>query len=139
MGVRRLFFLPLFFGVAHPFVRSVESTFSTWLDSLMAAIDPLFPAPPTFAKLPPTAVPPARINLEKVASSSSTNGRPSADTQPVPWAGDCRWAKLVETKRATAEDWYQDVRAIELEVEDVEENDRKRLYVSIDLSQEAVD
>jgi hypothetical protein len=114
---------------ANSVLNSVESTFPAWLDSYMTAIDPLFPPPADFTKLPLTAVPPARVKLEKVSSFSSPNDIAPFETQPIPWDDDCRWAKLVETTRATAEDWYQDVRAIELEVEDVEESDRTRLCV----------
>ncbi|BGP19975.1 hypothetical protein JCM10213_006752 [Rhodosporidiobolus nylandii] len=111
----------------------VESTFPQWLDSFMAAIDPLLPPPPSFTKLPLTSVPPARIRLEKVASSSAASAPAGAGEAPVPWAEDCRWAKLVENRRVTAEDWYQDVRAVELEVEGVEENERIRLYSAGDV------
>ncbi|GAA5858680.1 hypothetical protein JCM8547_001418 [Rhodosporidiobolus lusitaniae] len=111
----------------------IESTFPEWLNSLMTAIDPLFPAPANFTKVPPIAMLPARIRLAKVASSTSNGTSPTADAQAVPWSDDCRWARLVETKRVTAEDWYQDVRAIELEVEDAEENERQRLYTAGDV------
>ncbi|GAA5905511.1 hypothetical protein JCM6882_004772 [Rhodosporidiobolus microsporus] len=111
----------------------VESTFPQWLDSFMSAIDPLFPPLPGFTKLSPTAVPPSRIRLEKVGSSTASNGLATAEKAPVPWSEDCRWAKLARIERVTAEDWYQDVREIELEVEDVEENERTRLYTAGDV------
>ncbi|GAA6005265.1 NAPDH-dependent diflavin reductase [Rhodotorula paludigena] len=111
----------------------VESTFPGWLDTFFAAVDPLHPPAPGFVPLPPTALPPARIRLEKVASPSSSSARARADDAPLLWTDDARWARLVKNERVTAEDWYQDVREIELELEDVEENERTRLYQAGDV------
>ncbi|GAA5935527.1 hypothetical protein JCM1841_003704 [Sporobolomyces salmonicolor] len=105
----------------------VESTFPTWLDDLFAAIDPLFPPPPGFIKLPLSAVPLPRIRLEKAPSCSRV------EMAPVPWAEDARWAKVVENRRATAEGWYQDVRNFEVELVDVEPDERTRLYTAGDV------
>ncbi|GAA5973567.1 hypothetical protein JCM21900_005453 [Sporobolomyces salmonicolor] len=105
----------------------VESTFPTWLDDLFAAIDPLFPPPPGFIKLPLSAVPPPRIKLEKAPSCSRV------EMAPVPWAEDARWAKVVENRRATAEGWYQDVRNFEVELVDIEPDERTRLYAAGDV------
>lgn len=56
--------------------------------------------------------------------------RARADDAPLLWTEDARWARLVKNERVTAEDWYQDVREIELEIEGVEEDERTRLCVS---------
>jgi hypothetical protein len=39
------------------------------------------------------------------------------------WASDCKWAKLVKNERVTRGDWWQDVREIEIEVEDGDSNE----------------
>ncbi|GAA5973540.1 hypothetical protein JCM11641_007108 [Rhodosporidiobolus odoratus] len=111
----------------------IESTLPKWLDSLLAAIDPLYPPPSGFAKLPQNAVSPARVRLEKVAASTAANGSATVDKNPVPWAEDCRWSRLVENRRVTADDWYQDVRAVELEIEGIDESERAQLYTAGDV------
>ncbi|GAA5989837.1 hypothetical protein JCM10908_002340 [Rhodotorula pacifica] len=121
----------------------VESTFPGWLDDLVACIDPLYPAAPGFAPLPATARPPARVRLEKVASTSQQNdaaGVPATNghQQTTPngallWTDDARWARLVKNERVTASDWYQDVREIELEIEGVDTDERNRLYAAGDV------
>ncbi|GAA5923352.1 hypothetical protein JCM3775_007512 [Rhodotorula graminis] len=112
----------------------VESTFPDWLDRFFTAIDPLFAPPPGFTKLPLTATPPPRARLDKVASpSSSTATPPTADSAPLLWTDDARWARLVRNDRVTREDWYQDVREVELEVEGVEPSERNRLYTAGDV------
>lgn len=93
----------------------------------MASIDPLFPPEPGFTSHPLDTVPPARIRLEKVASTSAANGQ--TEQAPLLWTEDASWAKLVKNERVTAEDWYQDVREVELELEGVQDSERTRLYV----------
>lgn len=114
----------------------MESTFPGWLDELMSAIDPLFPPSADFVPLAATARPPARVRLEKVAStsqqrdcSSSVNGAsaPLPTNGALLWTDDARWARLVKNERVTAPEWYQDVREIELEIEGVDPDERNRL------------
>lgn len=106
---------------------SVESTFPGWLDQLMASIDPLFPPEAGFTSHALDTVPPPRIRLEKVGSTSAANGH--TEQAPLLWTEDASWAKLVRNERVTAEDWYQDVREVELELEGVQDSERTRLYV----------
>lgn len=104
----------------------MESTFPGWLDELMSAIDPLFPPSADFVPLAATARPPARVRLEKVASTSQQ--RDSSDVNGgLLWTDDARWARLVKNVRVTAPEWYQDVREIELEIEGVDPDERNRL------------
>ncbi|GAA6017924.1 hypothetical protein JCM8202_006200 [Rhodotorula sphaerocarpa] len=117
----------------------VESTFPGWLDELMRAIDPLFAPAPGFAPLPATARPPARVRLEKIASTSQNklggwaNGLDNSPNAALLWSDDARWARLVKNERVTREDWYQDVREIELELEGVTPEERDRLYSAGDV------
>ncbi|GAA5862718.1 hypothetical protein JCM3774_001895 [Rhodotorula dairenensis] len=122
----------------------VESTFPGWLDELMSTIDPLYPRAPGFVPLAATARPPARVRLEKVASTSqqqqqqqqqqgANNGTDAAANAALLWTDDARWARLIKNERVTAPDWYQDVREIELEVEGVDPDERKRLYAAGDV------
>ncbi|KWU44309.1 riboflavin synthase domain-like protein [Rhodotorula sp. JG-1b] len=120
----------------------VESTFPGWLDELMSAIDPLFPPSADFVPLAATARPPARVRLEKVASTSQQRDSSSAvngASTPLPtngallWTDDARWARLVKNDRVTAPEWYQDVREIELEIEGVDPDERNRLYAAGDV------
>ncbi|GAA5853371.1 hypothetical protein JCM9279_005769 [Rhodotorula babjevae] len=110
----------------------VESTFPDWLDRFFTAIDPLFAPRPGFTKLPLTATPPARARLDKVGSPFSS-APPTADSAPLLWSDDARWARLVRNERVTSEGWYQDVREVELEVEGVEPSERNRLYAAGDV------
>jgi hypothetical protein len=91
---------------------SVESTFPGWLDEFYTAIDPLAPTIAGLGQLSISGVPPARIQLEKVSGDTL-----KVDPAPPPWASDVRWAKLRDIERTTAPGWYQDVRAVELEIE----------------------
>lgn len=99
----------------------------------MSTIDPLYPPAAGFTPLAATARPPARVRLEKVASTSQRPGADqstAADNAALLWTDDARWARMVKNERVTAPDWYQDVREIELEVEGVNSDERKRLYAS---------
>lgn len=91
----------------------------------MTSIDPLFPPAPNFRALPTEAVPPPRIRLEKAMSSSAAKGH--IDQSPLLWTEDASWARLVKNERVTTEDWYQDVREVELELEGVQDSERTRL------------
>lgn len=103
----------------------------------MRAIDPLFAPAPGFAPLPATARPPARVRLEKIASTSQNklggwaNGLDNSPNAALLWSDDARWARLVKNERVTREDWYQDVREIELELEGVTPEERDRLYACL--------
>lgn len=119
---------------ADTWTHRVESTFPGWLDELMQAIDPLFPPSADFVPLAATARPPARVRLEKVASTSQQrDGSVNGTSAPLPkngallWTDDARWARLVQNDRVTAPEWYQDVREIELEIEGVDADERNRL------------
>lgn len=93
-------------------IHRVESTFPGWLDELYKTIDPLTPAIDSLGQLSLSDVPPARIQLDKV-----TDNKQQVNPIPPPWASDVRWAKLRDIERTTAPGWYQDVRAVELEIE----------------------
>ncbi|KAM0793619.1 hypothetical protein ACM66B_001052 [Microbotryomycetes sp. NB124-2] len=91
----------------------VESTFPQWMDSLFASIDNLCPLPKHVQKIPEHQVPPARIKMTRLAD-------PQAVTRTrLMWASDARWATIVENKRVTAQDWFQDVRNFELRLKDI--------------------
>ncbi|KDE06917.1 hypothetical protein MVLG_02805 [Microbotryum lychnidis-dioicae p1A1 Lamole] len=89
----------------------VESTFPSWLERFYQAIDPLFAPAPHFKPLSIDDVPPPRIRLTKV----NPNHEHAVSKEALSWANDARWAKVVEIKRTTPEDWFQDVRKFEVE------------------------
>ncbi|SCV67968.1 BQ2448_89 [Microbotryum intermedium] len=90
----------------------VESTFPSWLERFYEAIDPLFPPAPHFRPLSIDDVPPPRIRLTKVTTSSHEH---AVLNEALPWANDARWAKVVHNMRTTPDDWFQDVRRVEVE------------------------
>ncbi|SCZ91319.1 BZ3500_MvSof-1268-A1-R1_Chr1-2g01331 [Microbotryum saponariae] len=93
-------------------VWGVESTFPSWLERFYQAIDPLFAPAPHFKPLSIDDVPPPRIRLTKV---NPNHEHAVSSEEALPWANDARWAKVVEIKRTTPEDWFQDVRKLEVE------------------------
>ena len=97
------------------------------------------PVSDTFEPQPPTSMPLPIFTLDYVAPSldtlslsgartgpvaepapsrvvDETNGVASSSTKPDDWM----WATLTRNKRVTKEGWYQDVREIELDIEDDE-------------------
>ncbi|KAK4055080.1 NAPDH-dependent diflavin reductase [Microbotryomycetes sp. JL201] len=91
----------------------VESTFPQWMDQLFAKIDNLHPLPQGVQPTPEHETPPARVRMRRIADQ-----RAAKRTRPM-WAGDARWARIGENARVTAQDWFQDVRSLELRIEDV--------------------
>ncbi|GAA6019501.1 hypothetical protein JCM11491_000979 [Sporobolomyces phaffii] len=109
----------------------VESTFPQWAKRLFEQLEFAYPPPPGFEPMSDDFLPPPSIVLEP-SSSSLTNaaracsgGESSSDPGFRPresgWATDCRWATLVRNERTTSLDWWQDVREIEIAVDDSEE------------------
>lgn len=99
----------------------------------MGAMLPLLDPPPpiTLKPAPITALPPPLYHLDMVPPSTTlsvtdSNGHATAETKQV---GDSLeddddvlepgwlWTKLKRNKRVTAEGWFQDVREIQLEME----------------------
>lgn len=102
------------FSHADRFGNSVESTFPTWLEKLYQSIDHLFPAAPGFTVLSPDTLPPPRIRLTPSNSIASGSKDPPA---LYPWTEDGGWATVKRLERFTGEDWFQDVRNLQLEIE----------------------
>ena len=93
----------------------IESTFPTWLEKLFESIDPLFPTAPGFTVLSPDTLSPPRIRL---TPSNSPIASGSKDPPPLyPWTKDGGWATVKRLERFTGEEWFQDVRNLELEIE----------------------
>jgi len=121
---------------------SIEETLLSWLEQTIDLMLPYLPPPsPNFTSSPPTVLPPPIYALEPVSEPNidclslkaltnghtPTNGHaPSqaaptrttdpggSETKPDDWI----WARLTRNKRVTPEDWRQNVREIELELED---------------------
>ena len=116
----------------------IEETFGPWLQQTINLMLPHLPPPPSdFAERPVTALPPPiytldpEPSLENLSLNDSVNGDYKAtmvkqkdlarsvvpnETKPDDWV----WARLTRNKRVTKADWWQDVREIELEIEDAD-------------------
>jgi len=112
-------------------VASVESTFPQWSKQLFEQLQNLYPPSPDFLPLPDDSLPPSTVLLESVsttpadqATGTSTHERMEIE---VKWASDCKWARLIKNERVTKKGWWQDVREIEIEVEDDETVEEEQL------------
>lgn len=96
----------------------IESTFPEWLDKFFETIEKIAPSPPpeTMPRLE-NAIPPPRIRLQPVSPASIGSG---STIDPIAWAPDVRWAKIKKIERVTGEEWFQDVRSIDLSFEEAE-------------------
>lgn len=124
---------------------SLEETFRPWLQQTLDAMLPLLPTIAGFVEpIPSTSLPPPLYAMDYQQPLNGTfdklklysngvdtptppqsaparkgdqdNGHGSQPLKPDDWI----WANLVKNRRVTAEDWWQDVREIELELEDEE-------------------
>lgn len=85
----------------------------------MIAIDPLFPAPPSFIPLPACSVPPPRIQLLPLTPQASGSKLSSLNSIGLRnWADDTVGATVTRLERATGKDWFQDVEHLELQIDD---------------------
>ncbi|GAA5943020.1 NAPDH-dependent diflavin reductase [Sporobolomyces koalae] len=95
----------------------VESTFPQWSDELFAQLERLYPCPQGFVPLSAQALPPPTI-----ATSPPIAGLDVASSdlseQSLGWTDDCVWATLTKNDRVTRSDWWQDVRELELQVQE---------------------
>jgi len=109
---------------------SVESTFPQWSKQLFERLQTLYPSS-NFVPLPDDSLPPPSVNLETSVSTTSPDQAVETSTrrgsEAVKWSSDCRWAKLMKNERVTKETWWQDVREVEIEVEDDERVDGEQL------------
>ncbi|ORX36114.1 NADPH-ferrihemo protein reductase [Kockovaella imperatae] len=127
----------------------LEETFLPWLEQTMDLMIPLLPAALKDVETAPgTALPPPLYSIEfeqghlpditaleingdgnekcvieaaPVRSIDKNRGETSELSKPDDWG----WATLSKNQRVTSRDWWQDVREIELDIED----DRFRTYV----------
>ena len=130
---------------------SLEETFLPWLQQTVDLMLPLLTPPPEgFEPPPPTAVPPPIYSLDfeskdlpdmaALSITSNGNGPSDLETAPIRAVDDSRgqisdvwkpddwgWATLSKNKRVTKEDWWQDVREVELDILD------QRLYGCLSL------
>lgn len=109
----------------------IEETFLPWIERTITALKS-YQIPPsnTFQPYSSTSIPPPLYRIMPIASSSShTNG--SSDTNGLTPRAERKldeeedalepgwtWARLDRNDRVTAEDWFQDVREIELSLEE---------------------
>lgn len=109
-------------------MSSVESTFPQWSTNLFERLQALFPSPNDFEPLPDDALPAPSVSMERRPPDQCEAGRSDAiiqtsvESEGLSWAPDCRWAKLVKNERVTRADWWQDVREVELEIEEKEDS-----------------
>ncbi|GAA5911939.1 NAPDH-dependent diflavin reductase [Sporobolomyces salmoneus] len=107
----------------------VESTFPQWSNKLFERLQTIFPPPLGFKPLDDASLPPPSVVFEDATSASlslkssaldsgSTSKEYSGECRALEWAEDCKWARLSRNERVTRKDWWQDVREIEIEVED---------------------
>lgn len=83
------------------------------MPNAFSALEQLLPPPPDAMFESPDALPPPRITI------SSSSGSPSiAREDPLGEAHDYHLATVRCNDRITAADWFQDVRHIELDLED---------------------
>ena len=114
-------------------IFSLEETFLPWLEKTTSAMIPLLhpPIPKGYQAAPITALPQPLYRLESVTSATiipvaTSNGTPTIDEKKVEtfiqddddvlqpgWT----WTTLKKNKRVTAEGWFQDVREIDLQLE----------------------
>ena len=103
-----------------------------WLQQTVDLVLPHLPTPlASFKEDPNTSLPPPIYNLEYEPSigkltlnaeqteaptrmEDALNGVNQDDGKPQDWI----WARLARNRRVTKEGWWQDVRDIELEIED---------------------
>jgi hypothetical protein len=120
----------------------IEETFVPWLNRTVDAMLPYLPSPsPCFQPFGPTSIPPPLYELCEVpgANGNTVHALEEGDavdtvlpdrTARLSLADDrlrdrqevmeegTTWARLRKNKRVTPEDWWQDVREIEFEIED---------------------
>ena len=103
-----------------PYLSRIEETFLPWLDRTVDTILPLLtPQATTFETYSRTDLPPPLYHLRFLedspeGSSSFAQMNEEYDALEPGW----KWAKLRRNTRVTDGDWWQDVREIDLDLED---------------------
>lgn len=93
--------------------EGIEETFVPWLDRTVDSMLAFLPIASSSKTLSATDLPPPLYSLEPVPSTiDDANGLP--DRLDRGW----HWATLQKNARVTSDDWWQDVREVELELED---------------------
>jgi hypothetical protein len=99
----------------------IEETFIPWLEKTTQVLLPFLPSPPTTFKIyEGTAIPPPIYHLRFLDSDGPINGKETEELETEEDALDPGWiwAKLEKNERVTDSSWFQDVRRIDLKLED---------------------
>jgi sulfite reductase alpha subunit-like flavoprotein len=91
----------------------IDGALQPWTDELIKTLLEMAPLPPGVEITPANDVPPPRVSLTSTSQAT-------LDHLQDPLKADLQYHRgIVKTNaRITADDWYQDVRHIELEFED---------------------
>lgn len=95
----------------HSTCCSIDGTLAPWLDALWSTLLQHFPLQPHQHIRPATARPPPRITLTPVTVSSAQAG----PSQVPPLPDEMLQATLVQNRRVTSEDHFQDTRHLILD------------------------
>lgn len=97
--------------------RSIEGALDNWLPKLFLSLEDFLPPPPNKEFADPEALPPPRIRISSISGpSSSRSGLVKQDT--LLHRDGYHNVSVKCNKRITASDWYQDVRHIELDLDE---------------------
>ncbi|KAJ3727635.1 riboflavin synthase domain-like protein [Lentinula raphanica] len=94
-------------------ILGIDGALEPWLRTLSNSLLKIIPLPPGTDFIPSDQVHPARVSLVTCSDSQTT----MADA-PLNYGADYFWATVKCNTRMTASDWYQDVRHIELDLDD---------------------
>lgn len=91
----------------------IDGALQPWTDGVVNSLLEMFPLPAEVEIIPATDVPPPRVSLKLVPQAN-------VDDKQDPLKTDLKYHRgtVKKNQRITAEDWYQDVRHLELEFED---------------------
>lgn len=100
----------------------IEEAFDPWIDKVFNELLKVFPLPGGRTLIPANRLKPPRVNVRELHPSERKTAQITRDKERLERLSDYRWVTLTTNARITSPEWFQDVRHIEFDSQEIFES-----------------